>query len=131
MAFDGVGARHLGGDVPARQHRMIVATRISRTARRSERAGEERLEILREQQQRLHLLHEERSALLDTLELLRRQMDETERRLELPPAPPEAASQWAAGEPEGPDGTDPRSGTGGAQEGSEPRSSRWRKLLGG
>ena len=102
-----------------------------RIVRRSEQAGDERLEILREQQQRLAYLHEERSALLDTLELLRRQMDESERRLELPPAPPEAASQWAAGEPEGPDGAGPRSGNGGAREGSEPRSSWWRKLLGG
>ena len=78
---------------------LIVAWRTLRTVRRSEQAGDERLEILREQQQRLAYLHEERSALLDTLELLRRQMDESERRLELPPTPPQAASQWAVGEP--------------------------------
>ena len=38
---------------------LLVATRILRTARRSELAGDERLEILREQQQRLDYLHEE------------------------------------------------------------------------
>ena len=52
---------------------LLVATRILRTARRSELAGDERLEILREQQQRLDYLHEERRALLGTLELLRRE----------------------------------------------------------
>ena len=102
---------------------LIVAWRILRTVRRSGQAGDERLEMLREQPQRLAYLNEVRSALLDTLELLRRQMDETERRLELPPAPPEAASQRAAGEPEDPDGAGPRSGNGGAQEGAQPRSS--------
>ncbi len=110
---------------------LIVAWRTLSTVRRSEQAGDERPEILREQQQRLAYLHEERSALLDTLELLRRQMDESERRPELSPTPPQAASQWAAGEPEGPDGAGPRSGTGGAREDSEPRSSWLRKLLGG
>ena len=52
---------------------LLVATRILRTASRSELAGDERLEILREQQQRLDYLHEERRALLGTLELLRRE----------------------------------------------------------
>ncbi len=52
---------------------LLVATRILRTAGRSELAGDERLEILREQQQRLDYLHEERRALLGTLELLRRE----------------------------------------------------------
>ena len=52
---------------------LRVAPRILRTARLPERAGDERLEILREQRQRLDYLHEERRALLGTLELLRRE----------------------------------------------------------
>ncbi len=68
---------------------LLVATRILRTARQSELAGDERLEILREQRQRLAYLDQERSELLDTLELLRREMGQSEPRPEPPPAPPE------------------------------------------
>ncbi len=67
---------------------LIVAVLILRTASRSERSGEERLEILREQQQRLAFLNEERRGLLDALEFPRREMDESERRPEPPPEPP-------------------------------------------
>ncbi len=70
---------------------LIVAWRILRAVRRSERAGDERLEILREQQQRLAFLNEERRQLLQELERQRQEVDEQRRRLALPqPAPPEA-----------------------------------------
>ena len=67
------GSRPSGGALLVSSVTLLVATRISRTASRSELAGDERLEILREQQQRLDYLHEERRALLGTLELLRRE----------------------------------------------------------
>jgi hypothetical protein len=70
---------------------LIVAWRILRAIRRSEQAGVERLEILREQQQRLDVLDEERRQLLQALELQRQEMDEQKRRPELPPAPPDPA----------------------------------------
>ena len=67
------GSRPSGVSLLVSSVTLLVATRISRTASRSELAGDERLEILREQQQRLDYLHEERRALLGTLELLRRE----------------------------------------------------------
>ncbi len=93
---------------------LIVAWRILRTIRRSEQAGAERLEILREQQQRLTFLDEERRQLMQALELQSQQMDEQKRRLELPPAPPP--------DPTPPDPSRP----GGRHE----RPSWWRRMLG-
>ena len=46
---------------------LVLALRILRSALRSERMGNERLEILREQQQRLGVLREEREMLLEEL----------------------------------------------------------------
>jgi hypothetical protein len=59
-----------------------------RTTRRAERAGEERLEILREQQQRLGILREERRMLEEELRW-RRSMMEGEERLPELMAPPD------------------------------------------
>jgi hypothetical protein len=68
---------------------IILAVGILRSVLRSERAGNERLEILREQQQRLKVMYQERSILQVELERLRSAMDEEERLLELPaPAEP-------------------------------------------
>ncbi len=47
---------------------LIIVWRLLRSARRSERAGEERLEILREQQERLAFMREERQLLLEELQ---------------------------------------------------------------
>jgi hypothetical protein len=46
---------------------LVLALRILRSALRSERMGNERLEILREQQQRLGVLREEREMILEEL----------------------------------------------------------------
>ncbi len=54
-----------------------------RTTRRTERAGDERLEILREQQQRLGVLREERRMLEEELQWRRSMMDGEGRLLEL------------------------------------------------
>src|SRR5687767_396769 len=54
-----------------------------RSTRRTERAGDERLEILREQQQRLGVLREERRMLEEELQWRRSMMDGEERLLEL------------------------------------------------
>jgi pyruvate/2-oxoglutarate dehydrogenase complex dihydrolipoamide acyltransferase (E2) component len=47
---------------------LIIVWRLLRSDRRSERAGEERLEILREQQERLAFMREERQLLLEELQ---------------------------------------------------------------
>ena len=60
-----------------------------RTTRRTERAGDERLEILREQQQRLGVLRQERRMLEEELRWRRSMMDGEERLPELM-APPDS-----------------------------------------
>src|SRR5688500_1251758 len=60
-----------------------------RSTRRTERAGDERLEILREQQQRLGVLREERRMLEEELQWRRSMMDGDERLPELM-APPDS-----------------------------------------
>ena len=67
---------------------LYVILGVWRSARRAERAGDERLEILREQQQRLQFLREERHMLEEELEWRRSMMDTEGRQLELnaPPA---------------------------------------------
>ncbi len=47
---------------------LIIVWRLLRSTRRSERAGKERLEILREQQERLAFMREERQLLLEELQ---------------------------------------------------------------
>ncbi len=54
-----------------------------RSTLRTERAGDERLEILREQQQRLQFLREERRMLEEELQWRRSMMDGEQRLLEL------------------------------------------------
>jgi DNA-binding XRE family transcriptional regulator len=62
---------------------LVVAVRILQSAHRSENTAEERLEILREQQQRLEFLHEERRLLLEEIERQRSEMNGAPRPLEL------------------------------------------------
>jgi len=87
-----------GGSLAVSVAVSFVAWRILRSTRRSERAGNERLEILREQQERLKVMYQERSMLQEELERLRSAMDEEERLLALPapagPAQPEGLSWW-------------------------------------
>jgi hypothetical protein len=71
---------------------LYVMLVVLRSTRRAERAGDERLEILREQQQRLQFMHEERRMLDEELEWRRSMMDTGERQLELN-APPESNGQ--------------------------------------
>jgi hypothetical protein len=58
---------------------LVVAFRILRSALRSERMGNERLEILREQQERLAYLRRERELLLEELRQERGRYAEIER----------------------------------------------------
>jgi hypothetical protein len=58
---------------------LVVAWRVLRSARRSQQGGDERLEILREQQERLRIMHQERSVAHQELERLRGALDEQER----------------------------------------------------
>ncbi len=55
---------------------LSVVLAVLRTTRRTEWAGEERLEILREQQQRLAFMREERQLLLEELQRQRSESDE-------------------------------------------------------
>jgi hypothetical protein len=54
---------------------LVVLWRVWATTDRAEQDGKERLAMLREQQERLHHLHEERRVLLDELERLREQKE--------------------------------------------------------
>jgi hypothetical protein len=54
---------------------LVVVWRVWGTTDRTEQAGKERLEILREQQARLEHLREERRVLLEELERLREQKE--------------------------------------------------------
>ena len=54
---------------------LYVVLKVLGSTHRAERAGEERLEILREQQQRLQFLREERRMLEEELEWRRSMMD--------------------------------------------------------
>ncbi|HEV8044557.1 MAG TPA: hypothetical protein VGP38_05210 [Rubrobacter sp.] len=54
---------------------LVVLWRVWGTTHRTEQDGRERLEILREQQERLAHLREERRVLLDELERLREQQE--------------------------------------------------------
>jgi uncharacterized protein (UPF0216 family) len=79
---------------------VVLVWRVLRNARRSRAAGDERLEILREQQERLKVMGQERSMLKEELERLRSVLDEAEeeRQLELTapaePEQPERRSWW-------------------------------------
>jgi hypothetical protein len=68
---------------------LSVVLAVLRTTRRAKRAGDERLEILREQQQRLQFLREERRTLEEELRW-RRSMMEGEQRLPELMAPPDS-----------------------------------------
>jgi biopolymer transport protein ExbB/TolQ len=61
---------------------LAIAARTLRSARRAERGGDERLEILREQQERLKLMYQERHMLQQELERERDQRAQLERALE-------------------------------------------------
>jgi hypothetical protein len=68
---------------------LSVVLAVWRSTRRTERTGDERLEILREQQQRLGVLREERRMLEEELRW-RRSMMEGEERLPELMAPPDS-----------------------------------------
>jgi len=69
---------------------LVIVWLVLRSTRRAEQAGEERLEMLREQQERLLFLREERRMLEEELEWRRSMMDREQRLLELE-APLESA----------------------------------------
>jgi hypothetical protein len=58
---------------------LVVALRIVQSAHRSENSGEERLQILREQQQRLEFMREERRLLLEEIERQRSERNGAQR----------------------------------------------------
>jgi biopolymer transport protein ExbB/TolQ len=61
---------------------LATAARTLRSARRAERGGDERLEILREQQERLKVMYQERLKLEEELKRERDRRAELERALE-------------------------------------------------
>jgi hypothetical protein len=72
-----------GGSLAVSVAILVVAWLVLRSTRRAEHAGEERLEMLREQRERLQLLREERRILEEELEWRRPMMDGEQRLLEL------------------------------------------------
>ena len=64
-----------GGSLILSAATLYVVLGVRRSTRRTERAGNERLEILREQQERLEFLHGERRMLEEELEWRRSIMD--------------------------------------------------------
>ena len=62
---------------------LNIVMGIRRSALRAERAGDERLEILREQQERLQFLREERRVLEEEVQWRRSVMEGEERPLEI------------------------------------------------
>ena len=72
-----------GGSLIVSLMTLYVVLGVRRSTRRAERAGDERLEILREQQERLQFLREERHMLEEELEWRRSIMDSEGRQLEL------------------------------------------------
>ena len=103
-----------GGSLAASVAVLFVGWRVLRSTRRSERAGNERLEILRQQQERLKVMYQERNMLREELERLRTAMDEDKRLLELPA--PSKSSRGAQSGTERPE--------------SEATRSWWRRVFG-
>ena len=69
-----------GGSLAVSVAILIIVVRVLRGTSRAERAGVERMEILREQQERLAFVQNEHSLFLEDLERRRRKaMDEMER----------------------------------------------------
>ncbi len=78
-----------GGSLFVSVTTLYVVLGVRRSTRRAERSGDERLEILREQQERLGVLREERRMLEEELVWRRKMMDGEGRVLELDAAPSE------------------------------------------
>ncbi len=72
-----------GGSLITSTTILYFVLKMLHSTHRAERAGDERLEILREQQQRLQFLREERRMLEEELQWRRSMMDGEERLLEL------------------------------------------------
>jgi hypothetical protein len=93
-----------GGSLILSAATLYVVLGVRRTTRRAERAGNERLEILREQRERLEFLHEERRMLDEELKWRRSIMDGEESLVALEAAsgsndypihePPKAPRSW-------------------------------------
>jgi hypothetical protein len=116
---------------------LVVAVLILGSARRSEQVGEERLEMLREQRERLNLLNAERRMLLEELAEERKGRKEAagedhnagqRARLEPPPQEGPSATSESGAEEEEVERVESRPGGEGAQEGSE--RPWWRRGLG-
>ncbi len=74
-----------GGSLLTSTTILYFVLKVLRSTHRAERAGGERLEILREQQQRLQFMRDERRMLEEELQWRRSMMDGEERLLELNP----------------------------------------------
>ena len=73
-----------GGSLAVSLAVLFVCWRVLGNTHRSRRVGDERLEILREQQERLRVMYQERNILKEELGRLRSLMDEGESMRELP-----------------------------------------------
>jgi hypothetical protein len=95
MSLEWVAICLVGGSLIVSAATLHIALRVLRSAYRAERAGNERLKILREQQQRLKFMSEERRLLLEELERQRSAGNGAGRLLELPaPSASEQPKLW-------------------------------------
>lgn len=98
MSLEFLSVLLAGGSLAVSLAVLIVVWSVMRDSRRSRAAGDERLEILREQQARLKVMYQERDLLREELRRLRSVMDEETRVLELPaptgPESPERHLPW-------------------------------------
>jgi type II secretory pathway component PulJ len=68
MSLEWVAISLVGLSLALSAATLLIAWELLESTHRSERAGEERLEVLREQQERLKFMDEERRLLLEELE---------------------------------------------------------------
>ena len=87
-----------GGSLAVSVTTLYVVLGVRRSTRSVERSGDERLEILREQQERLGFLREERRMLEEELGWRRKMMDGEGRLLELAAATPEPNGHPVSGQ---------------------------------
>lgn len=83
MSIEWISVCLAGGSLVISLAILILVWRVLVSARRTEETGDERLEMLREQRERLDFMHEERELLLEMLATQKRMMEESEGPLEL------------------------------------------------
>ena len=85
--MDSIAVGLAGGSLAISAAVLVLVWLNLQSTRRVEQVGDDRLEMLREQQQRLEFMHEERRSLVEELEWRRSMMADTDGPLERNAAP--------------------------------------------